>query len=68
VSGYEFDVFVSYIRSGNPYAWVSNHFLPRLRDCLADELRRLDPDELYGEVITSGLSLLGDAEAEGVHA
>ncbi len=27
--------------------------LPRrnLRDCLADELRRLDPDELYGEVI-----------------
>ncbi len=44
--------------------------LPRrnLRDCLADELRRLDPDELYGEVITSGLSLLGDAEAEGVHA
>jgi len=44
--------------------------LPRrnLRDCLADELRRLDPDELYGEVITSGLALLGDAEAEGVHA
>ena len=44
--------------------------LPRrnLRDCLADELRRLDPDELYGEVITSGLVLLGAAEAEGVHA
>ena len=44
--------------------------LPRrnLRDCLADELRRLDPDELYGEVITSGLARLGDAEAEGVHA
>jgi len=44
--------------------------LPRrnLRDCLADELRRLDPDELYGEVITSGLALLGDAEDEGVHA
>lgn len=44
--------------------------LPRrnLRDCLADELRRLDPDELYGEVITSGLVLLGVAEAEGVHA
>ena len=42
--------------------------LPRrnLRDCLAEELRRLDPDELYGEVITSGLALLGDAEAEGV--
>ncbi|NUK82634.1 glucose-6-phosphate dehydrogenase assembly protein OpcA, partial [Streptomyces lunaelactis] len=40
--------------------------LPRrnLRDCLADELRRLDPDELYGEVITSGLELL-DARGEG---
>ncbi|GAA1057204.1 glucose-6-phosphate dehydrogenase assembly protein OpcA [Agromyces luteolus] len=36
--------------------------LPRrsLRDCLADELRRLDPDELYGEVITRGLGLLPD--------
>jgi glucose-6-phosphate dehydrogenase assembly protein OpcA len=35
--------------------------LPRrsLRDCLADELRRLDPDELYGEVITSGVAQLG---------
>jgi glucose-6-phosphate dehydrogenase assembly protein OpcA len=31
--------------------------LPRrsLRDCLAEELRRLDPDPLYGEVITKGL-------------
>ena len=35
--------------------------LPRrnLRDCLADELRRLDPDELYGQVITDGLARLG---------
>ncbi|MGR0219208.1 glucose-6-phosphate dehydrogenase assembly protein OpcA [Agromyces sp. ZXT2-6] len=45
--------------------------LPRrsLRDCLADELRRLDPDELYGEVITSGLSLIAtgrDTDDEGV--
>lgn len=34
--------------------------LPRrsLRDCLAEELRRLDPDDLYGEVITKGLELL----------
>lgn len=32
-----------------------------LRDCLADELRRLDPDDLYGEVITRGLPLLDDA-------
>jgi len=29
-----------------------------LRDCLSDELRRLDPDELYGEVITRGLPQL----------
>ena len=32
--------------------------LPRrnLRDCLAEELRRLDPDEVYGEVLTQGLA------------
>lgn len=31
--------------------------LPRrsLRDCLAEELRRLDPDALYGEVISQGV-------------
>lgn len=31
--------------------------LPRrdLKDCLAEELRRLDPDEVFGEVITIGL-------------
>ncbi|HSK56656.1 MAG TPA: glucose-6-phosphate dehydrogenase assembly protein OpcA [Jiangellales bacterium] len=28
------------------------------RDCLAEELRRLDPDEVYGEVLTKGLALL----------
>lgn len=32
-----------------------------LRDCLSDELRRLDPDELYGQVITQGLPQLGAA-------
>lgn len=34
--------------------------LPRrsLRDCLAEELRRLDPDDLFGEVIQNGLSQL----------
>jgi glucose-6-phosphate dehydrogenase assembly protein OpcA len=35
-----------------------------LRDCLADELRRLDPDELYGEVIMHGLPQLDDVVAE----
>ncbi|GAB3617522.1 glucose-6-phosphate dehydrogenase assembly protein OpcA [Okibacterium endophyticum] len=36
--------------------------LPRrnLRDCLAEELRRLDPDQLYGEVITKGVSQLDE--------
>ena len=39
--------------------------LPRrsLRDCLADELRRLDPDDLYGEVITRGLALVSQRRA-----
>ncbi|UCR89711.1 glucose-6-phosphate dehydrogenase assembly protein OpcA [Mycetocola spongiae] len=34
--------------------------MPRrsLRDCLAEELRRLDPDALYGDVITVGLPAL----------
>jgi len=40
--------------------------LPRrsLRDCLAEELRRLDPDDLFGEVAQRGLALL--AEPAGV--
>ncbi|MCZ2402668.1 glucose-6-phosphate dehydrogenase assembly protein OpcA [Paenarthrobacter sp. Z7-10] len=40
--------------------------LPRrsLQDCLAEELRRLDPDEVFGEVITEGLkALLAEQEA-----
>ncbi|PPH04340.1 OpcA protein [Rathayibacter sp. AY1F6] len=40
--------------------------LPRrsLRDCLAEELRRLDPDDLYGEVISRGVDMLTEkAEA-----
>lgn len=36
-----------------------------LRECLAEELRRLDPDLLYGRVITEGLELL-DRTDEGV--
>ncbi|TFD21598.1 glucose-6-phosphate dehydrogenase assembly protein OpcA [Cryobacterium sp. TMS1-13-1] len=39
-----------------------------LRDCLADELRRLDPDELYGEVITRGLPQLDDVVAQRIGA
>lgn len=38
--------------------------LPRrtLRECLAEELRRLDPDVLYGRVITEGWEKLGPPE------
>ncbi|MFN8085431.1 MAG: glucose-6-phosphate dehydrogenase assembly protein OpcA [Microbacterium sp.] len=38
--------------------------LPRrtLRECLAEELRRLDPDLLYGRVITEGWDLIGPPE------
>ena len=38
--------------------------LPRrsLRDCLAEELRRLDPDELFGQVVHKGL-----AQIEAAH-
>ena len=41
--------------------------LPRrsLRDCLAEELRRLDPDFLFGEVIRDGVAQLERAEAGG---
>jgi glucose-6-phosphate dehydrogenase assembly protein OpcA len=39
--------------------------LPRrnLRDCLAEELRRLDPDDLFGDVITRGVARLGETGA-----
>ena len=38
--------------------------LPRrsMRDCLAEELRRLDPDDLYGEVIQRGIPELSIAD------
>ncbi|WP_282836563.1 glucose-6-phosphate dehydrogenase assembly protein OpcA [Microbacterium flavum] len=41
--------------------------LPRrtLRECLAEELRRLDPDLLYGRVITDGWALIGPPEHLG---
>lgn len=42
------------IQPGQPEQRIS---LPRrsLQECLAEELRRLDPDEVFGEVITEGL-------------
>jgi hypothetical protein len=38
VSGYKHDVFISYQRSGNSFMWVRNHFYPRLKACLEDQL------------------------------
>ena len=44
--------------------------LPRrsLRDCLAEELRRLDPDDLFGDVIAKGLKQVGPAATEKARA
>lgn len=43
--------------------------LPRrtLRECLAEELRRLDPDVLYGRVITEGWQLLDPPATQETH-
>jgi hypothetical protein len=40
MAGYEFDLFISYRRSGTVPDWVRNHLHPMLWDCLADELSR----------------------------
>jgi hypothetical protein len=53
VSDYEFDVFISYRRDGNPYKWVRNHFYPRLKDCLADHLPT-DPTVFIDEEMEIG--------------
>lgn len=49
------------VQPGQPTHDIS---LPRrsLRDCLAEELRRLDPDDLFGEVIRKGVGELGAPE------
>lgn len=43
--------------------------LPRrnLRDCLSEELRRLDPDNLFGRVLQRGLSELGEPTVSRKH-
>jgi hypothetical protein len=38
VSGYRFDVFISYSRLGSAPKWLMNHFYPKLQDCLADQI------------------------------
>lgn len=53
MSNYEFDVFISYRREGNPHKWVRNHFFPRLKDCLADHLPD-DPNVFIDEGMEVG--------------
>lgn len=50
---------VTLVQPGQPIHDIS---LPRrnLRDCLAEELRRLDPDDLLGEVLQNGLRSLDE--------
>jgi len=38
VSGYEYDIFISYSRFGSAQRWLLNHFYSKLKDCLADEI------------------------------
>ena len=38
VPGYEFDVFISYSRRGSAPKWLMNHFYPKLKECLADQI------------------------------
>ena len=44
--------------------------LPRrgLRECLAEELRRLDADDVYAEVLSEGLGLVGKQASAGAKA
>ncbi|MEJ2578075.1 MAG: glucose-6-phosphate dehydrogenase assembly protein OpcA [Kineosporiaceae bacterium] len=47
------------IQPGQPERRIA--LQPRLdRDCLAEELRRLDPDDVFADVLTRGLPLLGN--------
>lgn len=50
---------VTLTQPGQPVHDIS---LPRrgLRDCLAEELRRLDPDDLFGKVLQEGLNELSE--------
>jgi len=58
----EHDSTAVLMQPGQPRQDIS---LPRrgLRDCLAEELRRLDPDDLFGEVIRFGVSELAEPSA-----
>ncbi|RKT52824.1 toll/interleukin-1 receptor domain-containing protein [Saccharothrix australiensis] len=38
MSGYQFDLFISYPRRGTVRQWLVNHFQHKLRECLADQI------------------------------
>ncbi|GAA2684777.1 MULTISPECIES: TIR domain-containing protein [Actinosynnema] len=38
MSGYEYDVFISYAHLGSVRNWLLNHFREKLFDCLADQM------------------------------
>lgn len=41
MSGYKFDVFISYSRHGSVQKWLLNHFYQKLCECLADQFAPL---------------------------
>lgn len=38
MSGYEFDVFISYSRRGSAQKWLLNNFYDKFRECLANQI------------------------------
>lgn len=56
----------AHARLSQPGQPTHDMVLPRrtMRECLAEELRRLGPDLLYGRVITEGWELLGPPEGD----
>lgn len=65
MTGYEFDVFLSYSRKGGSPGWVHHHFHPKLRDCLTDEIgyvpsifldHQMDPGTVWTSDLERALS------------
>lgn len=45
MSGYKYDVFISYCRHGSVQRWLLNHFYKKLCECLADQFA--PPPKVY---------------------
>ena len=55
-------VVATLVQPGQPERRIA--LAPRAdRDCLAEEMRRMDPDDVFGEVVTRGLPLLQNGAA-----